>query len=282
MGFERGNIMTLNIDTEHMLSLIKAFYNLSGIKIAIYDNSFKEVLSYPKERSTFCSMLERDEALSQKCDECAAGFCHRCALVKKPIVYKCHAGLTEVISPLQLDSVTVGYVIYGQITNEENREKFISDVKKNCKNYNLDEKEMEEALRKIKYCNDTEINSALEIVNALALYIVYRGIAYISDSPLGMKITDYIDKNLANDLSVSALCGEFAISKAKLYVETRLYMPEGIAKYIRKRRIQAAEENIRKNPDKPLWRVAEECGFENYNYFLRVFRTETGKSARAK
>ena len=72
------------------------------------------------------------------------------------------------------------------------------------------------------------------------------------------------------------------MSKAKLYSTTKLYMPEGIAKYIRKRRIQAAEENIRKKPDKPLWKVAEECGFDDYNYFLRVFRTETGKSAKIK
>jgi len=274
--------MILNIASEQMLGLIKAFYNLTGIKIAIYGNNFKEVLSYPKENSPFCKMLERDSSLLKKCDDCTANLCHKCAVQKKTIVYKCHAGLTEVISPLELDGVSIGYVIYGQITNEKDREKFIAEVKENCRYYGLCEKEIEESLEKIKYFSDSKIEDTLEIINALTLYIVYKGFVYLSDSPLGMKITDYIDKNLANDLSVSSLCSEFAISKAKLYSEMRIYMPEGIAKYIRKRRIQAAEENIHKNPDKPLWRVAEECGFDDYNYFLRVFRTETGKSARAK
>lgn len=274
--------MILNIASEQILGLIKAFYNLTGIKIAIYDNNFKEVLSYPEENSPFCKMLERDPSLLKKCDDCTANLCHKCDVQKKTIVYKCHAGLTEVISPIELDGVIIGYVIYGQITNEKDREKFIAEVKENCKDYGLCEKEIEESLEKIKYFSDSKIEDTLEIINALTLYIVYKGFVYLSDSPLGMKISDYIDKNLANDLSVSALCSEFAISKAKLYSETRIYMPEGIAKYIRKRRIQAAEENIRKNPDKPLWRVAEECGFDDYNYFLRVFRTETGKSAKAK
>lgn len=265
-----------------MQSLIKAFYNLSGIKIAIYDNSFKEILSYPEEKSEFCSMLENDEKLSARCDKCTAELCHKCALMRKPIVYKCHAGLTEVIAPLELDSVTVGYVIYGQITNEENREKFISDVKENCKNYGLCEKEIENALASIKYCSDTEINATLEIVNALTLYIVYKGLAYVSDSPMGLKIAEFIDKNLAEDLSVSRLCKEFAVSKAKLYNATKLYMPEGIAKYIRKKRIESAKENMKKNPLKPLWKVSEEAGFEDYEYFLRVYKAETGKSAKRK
>ena len=274
--------MILNIASGQMLGLIKAFYNLTGIKIAIYDNNFKEVLSYPKENSPFCRLLEREPSLFQKCDDCTANLCHKCDVQKKTIVYKCHAGLTEVISPLEVDGISIGYVVYGQITNEKDREKLISEVKENCRDYGLCEKEIEESLKKIKYFSDSKIEDTLEIINALTLYIVYKGLVYISDSPLGMKISDYIDKNLARDLSVSVLCNEFAISKAKLYAETRLYMPEGIAKYIRKRRIQAAEENIRKNPDKPLWRVAEECGFDDYSYFLRVFRTETGKSAKLK
>lgn len=280
--YTNGDDMILNIASEQMLGLIKAFYNLTGIKIAIYDNNFKEVLSYPAENSAFCKLMEMDNSLTGKCDDCNANLCHKCAVQKKTIVYKCHAGLTEVISPLDIDGVTVGYVIYGQITNEANREKFITEVKNNCKDYGLSEEEIEKSLKKIKYCNESEISATLEIINALTLYIVYKGIVYVSDSPLGLQIVEYIDKNLSEDLSVTAICRKFAVSKVKLYSTTKLYMPEGIAKYIRKRRIQAAEENIRKNPDKPLWRVAEECGFDDYNYFLRVFRTETGKSARAK
>ncbi len=272
--------MIFNIASEHMLGLIKAFYNLAGIKIAIYDNNFKEVLSYPKENSAFCKLFERKPSLFQKCDDCTANLCHKCEVQKKTIVYKCHAGLTEVISPLEVDGFVIGYVVYGQITNEKDREKFTADVKENCRDYGLCEKEIEENLKKIKYFSKSKIEDTLEIINALTLYIVYKGFVYLSDSPLGMKISDYIDKNLSKDLSVSTLCKVFAISKAKLYAETRLYMPDGIAKYIRKRRIQVAEENIRKNPDKPLWRVAAESGFDDYSYFLRVFRTETGKSAR--
>ena len=56
-------------------------------------------------------------------------------------------------------------------------------------------------------------------------------------------------------------------------------MPDGIAKYVRWRRIEAAKDEILKNPEKPLWKISEEVGFDNYDYFLRLFKSQTGISA---
>ena len=56
-------------------------------------------------------------------------------------------------------------------------------------------------------------------------------------------------------------------------------MPEGIAKYVRWRRLEAAKNEIIKHPDKPLWKIAEETGFERYDYFLRLFKSQTGTPA---
>lgn len=246
---EGAKKMKLDINSQQLLNLIKSFYDLSGIKIAIYDNYFKEILSYPPENSDFCKLMEKNPALLEKCNECNRKLCNKCAMQKKTIVYKCHAGLTEVISPINVGDVTVGYIIYGQITNTENREEFIADVKNDCLDYGLSEEEIEKCLLKTKYCSESEINATLEIINAVTLYIVYKGLVCVSDSPLGMQIADYINKNPAEDLSISALCRRFAVSKAKLYSISKPYMPEGVAKYVRRRRIEAAQDIIRKIPE---------------------------------
>ena len=92
--------MNIIIDVEQLLPLIQAFYELSGIKIAIYDNQFKEILTYPEHKGAFCSILEKQTHLRKKCDDCAANLCSACARLKHPNIYKCHAGLTEVAAPL--------------------------------------------------------------------------------------------------------------------------------------------------------------------------------------
>ena len=52
-----------------------------------------------------------------------------------------------------------------------------------------------------------------------------------------------------------------------------------IAKYVRWRRMEAAKDKILKDREKPLWKIAEEVGFDNYDYFLRLFKAQTGISA---
>lgn len=271
--------MNVNIDVTQLLPLIKAFYELSGIKIAIYDNNFAEILTYPKDKGAFCTMLEQQPHLLQKCDDCAVSLCTSCALLKRPNIYKCHAGLTEVAAPLIDNDIIIGYVIYGQITNESDRDRFISDVLFRCNEYGLPQAKIQEKLKSVRYYTETQLSSTLEIINALISYIILKRLIYVSQKPLELQLVEYIEKNLGTDLSVPALCKEFAISKSELYSYTKTYMPDGIAKYVRWRRIEAAKDEILKNPEKPLWKISEEVGFDNYDYFLRLFKSQTGISA---
>ena len=111
------------------------------------------------------------------------------------------------------------------------------------------------------------------------IYILQK-MVYVSEKPIGFQICEYIKENVAEDLSVAVICKKFAMSKSKLYTIANEYMPEGIAKFVRKCRVDAAIADISKHPDKPLWKVAQDSGFGNYEYFLRVIKAETGKSAK--
>ena len=271
--------MNVIIDVEHLLPLIQAFYELSGIKIAIYDNHFTEIMTYPENKGPFCSILERVPHLCQKCDDCAASLCSSCALLKRPNIYNCHAGLTEVAAPLMDNDIIIGYVIYGQITNEPDRNRFVAEVLNHCAEYGLEKGEVLESINHVRYYSNDQLSSTLVIINALISYIILKRMIYISKKPIELQLIEYIENNLYGDLSVPTLCKKFAISKSALYNCTKTYMPEGIAKYVRWRRLEAAKDEIMKHPEKPLWKVAEETGFEKYDYFLRLFKTQTGTSA---
>ena len=271
--------MNINIDISQLLPLIKAFYELSGIKIAIFDNYFTKILEYPEKEGAFCTMLEQRPKLRQKCNECSARLCRSCALSKQPDIFKCHAGLTEVAAPLIDNGIIIGYVMYGQITTDANREHFLSDVMVHCKDYHLPHEEMLENLKSVRYYTDTQLASTLEIINALISYILLKRLVFVSQKPLELQLMEYIEKNLASDLSIPALCREFAVSKSELYNCAKTYIPDGIAKYVRWRRMEAAKDKILKDREKPLWKIAEEVGFDNYDYFLRLFKAQTGISA---
>lgn len=271
--------MNVTIDVRQLLPLIRAFSELSGIKIAIYDNLFNEILTYPENKGEFCTILEKQPHLRQKCDQCVEELCSACALSKQPSIYKCHAGLTEVAAPLIDNGIIIGYVIYGQITNEPDQDLFIRDVLTHCERYGLPPEEVKESLKHVRYYTNAQLSSTLEIINALISYILLKRLMYVSQKPTELLLVEYIEQHLTCDLSVPTLCKEFALSKSELYSCTKTYMPQGIAKYVRWRRIEAAKDEILKHPEKPLWQIAEETGFDNYDYFLRIFKAQTGVSA---
>lgn len=53
----------------------------------------------------------------------------------------------------------------------------------------------------------------------------------------------------------------------------------GIAEYIRTLRLQQAQ-TLLKESDIPITEIAASVGFDDYNYFRRVFKKETGCSAK--
>jgi len=271
--------MSINIESNKLLPLIKSFYELSGMKIAIFDNDFREVLTYPENSSAFCEAVWKCCGRN-RCDEFTADMCRKSAVNQETLVYTCHAGLTEVVSPLKEKGRIFGYAVCGQVTNSANRDAFVEDVLIRCKNFGMEPERIRELLNSIQYRSDSHIEATLQIVNALASYIILQKLIYVSEKPVALRIGEYINENLGEDLSVDSICRKFAMSRSNLYSATKEFMPQGIAKYVRKCRVDAVIVKMEENPDKPLWRIAREVGFENYEYFLRVLKQQTGKSVK--
>ena len=66
--------------SDELLNLMKDFYNLTLIKICIYDLNGNEVCYYPQKFSSFCGKYrEKPEinALCEKCDQKAIAECKK-------------------------------------------------------------------------------------------------------------------------------------------------------------------------------------------------------------
>ena len=95
-------------------------------------------------------------------------------------------------------------------------------------------------------------------------------------SGLAFKIADYIQENLSSNLSVERLCAVFCISRSTLYKIFHAFFGMSVAKYIRKKRIDAVLSLMQ--TDIAVADAACQVGFDDYNYFSKVFKLETGIS----
>ena len=270
--------MITKADKSKLSPLIEAFYNLTGIKVAVFDAKLDKIFSYPEKDAPLCVLIQNAKESERLCEKSTEELCKKCSRYSSPLTYKCHAGLTEVVTPITNNSSVIGYIMFGQITNEHNRENFIKSVKEKCKKYNIDEEKLISEAKKLPYYSNEKIEDAAKILKALSGFIVYENIIYQANLNEAQKILGYISENLDRNLSASHLCKKFYLSKSELYKITSPYTGGGVAAYVKAKRIEAAKELL-KQTDKSTVQIAAEVGFSDVGYFLRVFKKETGESA---
>ena len=266
------------IDTERLRELIRAFYNLTHIRVAVYNTSFEEILACPAEYTPFCSMLQENEAACCGCEHSAANMCEKCTVTHETVIEKCHMGLTELVAPVYNGTSVIGYIMLGQITTEPDRGAFARDVLAKSEEYGLDRARVLEEMQNIRYYSGQQVLDSARVVNALASYIVVSNLIYPTETLQAQAVLEYISQHLAEDISVPSLCRTFSISKSTLYRITRLYAPDGIAAYIRKLRCTRACELLLRT-DRTVASIAEAVGYSDTAYFLRSFKKEKGISA---
>lgn len=268
------------IDTEKLYELIRAYYNLTKIRVAVYNTEFEEILAYPREYTPFCRMVNDDPCACKACEDSAVRMCEKCTATHETIIEKCHMGLTELVTPLYNGVSVIGYIMLGQITSEPDREFFLRNLLNMGMRYGLDRGALLEKAENIPHYSMEQVIDSAVVVKALASYIVVSNLVYPTETRLAQSVMEYITQHLAQEISVPVLCKAFSISKSTLYRVTKLYAPQGIAAYVRKLRCSKACELLR-HSDLSISDIAEAVGYSDTAYFLRSFKKEKGISAGA-
>lgn len=272
--------MILAVNIGKLTKLVEAFYKLTKIKVAVYDDNFVKIFSYPEQDSSFCEMIHRLPVAAANCDESVRNICAKCREVKRLVTLTCHAGLTETVAPLYENDLVIGYIMFGQITNIRSKKRFIERAEAACGKYELDRDEFSQKVLSVPFKSNEQLLSVSEIINAFTAYIYLQDIVSIKKEDTLSLLLDYIDGNLASDLSVQTLCKKFFISKTSLYHLTKKIMPDGVANYVRTRRIEKAGELLSKTKYS-VDEIATMVGFADTDYFRRIFKSEMGMPANA-
>ena len=267
-----GSFMNNEIEIESgaILEVMKSFYDLTNIRMALISADYREVLGYPEEYSSFCCFMR---ASPEKCRTCEAS--DRTAFEKsrtteEPIVYKCGAGLTECVCALRHDGGVIGYIMFGQITDE---------TQKNALREIWSGHPAEKYIDELSCKSDRELYAAMSIFRICVYYIIENHLITYKSNRFYTELDAWIDEHLADDLNASMIAEHVLISRTQLYNLFRQRYGIGVAKYISQKRLNAAKKYLT-DTDLPIAEIAEKCGFYDYAYFLRCFRTEFGCSPK--
>ena len=188
--------------------------------------------------------------------------------------YTCHAGLTEVVTPIRCGNIITGYIMFGQVLVQPPTDAHWNVILDQLKDRDLDQDALKEAYFQKHTHTMDELLASAQILEACAGYLYLQRLISLREDSLPQRLDEYLAENLQGDLSVKALCGHFGISRSKLYNVVNEYYNMGIEQLTRKLRVDAAKKLLTQTT-LPVSEVAARVGYDDYNYFIKVFKKET-------
>lgn len=167
--------------------------------------------------------------------------------------------------------------MYGQFTNQRDRNALLKTVTENGVKSGIPTDDFARSLESVQYKDDDEITGISEIINVFAKYVYLENIVSSKKDGMAFRILEYIDNNLDKDLSSSALCDAFSVSRSNLYKILSPYISGGIADHVMNKRIESAKYLLR-HTEHSADEIASMIGYYDVNYFKRVFRAKVGTS----
>ena len=266
--------MAILYNTEEMKSMLESLYHLSNIRIVVYNNKFEKIDEVPDHDCNFCSLIRKDKNALERCLASDRYACEKCREQNAPYSYTCHAGLTETVAPIQHKNIVIGYLMFGQVLQQTDKALYWEEIHKRCKGYDVDMEDLYAAYCEKQPVTQEQIYAAARLLEACAGNMWLQRYISLKKDDLLFQICDYITNHLEEDLSVPALCKRFNSSRSRLYRIIYKYSGCGIGQFIRRLRVERAKELL--SADVSVSEVANRVGYTDYNYFIKVFKRETG------
>ena len=270
--------MNAVFDLKKLSDLLRDFYAIAGVRITVFDRDLVEIAAYPADVAPLCRLVRGVESGRAACARCDREACARACAEKDTVIYRCHAGLTEAVTPLFAEQRIMGYLLIGHAFAYESHEVGWQAVRACCRDLPLDEDVLRAACEMSPLLERDYIRAAAQIMHAVASYLVLERLAILQEDPLSARLNELVQARYAEPVSIAELCAELGVGRTQLYKLSRQLYGRGIAEELRALRLEKAKKTLLEAPDRSIAEVAEACGFGDYNYFIAVFSREVGCS----
>ena len=256
-------------------SILKDFYDISGIRISIHDAEFNEIYSYPHSPTEFCKAIQQDKKIYADCLKNDSAAFLKAKQSGKVFVYKCRRGLYEAVAPIYHYGLVSGYLMMGQICDTEPSTK--TYILKGATDILGDLQKATQLTEQVKSIDRNLIYSYINIMTVLAEYLTGTNKLFAPTEKLAKLVAEYINRNYQDKITLSILSQKFECCNATLTNSFKKEYKMSIMSYICKVRLEKSREMLH-NSRKSIKEISNECGFYDQNYFSKTFSKYYGIS----
>lgn len=246
-------------ELDALLQDISKVLNVSILILDIHGN----MLSRISNSDDYCSLLRTvDDTAEAKCHLCDKQIVERCKTSKQIEQHICHAGLCDLAMPILKDGAIVAYVVLGRMR---------TTLSPKMQRYPHLPPAVQARYNDLPFFTESQLKHLCQLLTktvlACAITVEYDN---FSDD-----IIPYIREHLNESLSVPSLCQRYHVSKNTLYRFFRERYQCSIGTFITHLRMEQSQKLLL-HSSCTIRDIAEQVGIENYTYFCKLFKQQTG------
>lgn len=259
------------MNKSEIVTVLYELHKITGFRISLHGANYDEIAAYPEKMLPFCAKIHSTPAEHEKCLECDRDAC-KAALDKKCThIYKCRYGLSEAVSPLYNFGTLTGFLMMGQIAEND------ADVKRAERLISLftSPKEAKELSSLIPRVSKDMISSYVKIMTICAQYLTLSN-AMPSEKPTVAELAKkFISDNIGRKLCISDVCDKLGCSKSTLLTTFKNKYGITVNTYITEQRLNKATHLLCEG-NLTISEIAAVTGFSDQSYFSKVFSAKYG------
>lgn len=262
---------------EHVLRTIAKSTEVNLCMVDLLGN----VIISPTNDIPFCKTARQNEKIKQMCLRCATHAALDAARLKRTFFYRCSYGLVDFAVPIFYRGEVLGAIFGGEL-KVDGCDEHLDYVYPNTPLN--DDAELEELLDSTPASNLEKLTETAKLLSQLADNFENFGILLNLKNDNSRNVyrnekirpaLDYIKINYNKSISLKDLASICFVSEAYFSRFFKTVMNCNLSDYITDMRIKKAKEML-KDPSVKLITIAYEIGYNDYSYFNRKFKKETG------
>lgn len=193
------------IDIPSLQNIQNKFSKMTNMSAITVDKTGTPITK-PSNFTRFCNLIRTSKEGYRRCINCDAQGGLKSTQLKKPVIYTCHAGLTDLSAPIIVNDIHFGSMLCGQVVIKGNGNKKLIDLEKLSNELSLPVDELEATLLHVKSLKYNKITSSADFLSLCTNSIAKMGVATITHSELLEETKEKMKfQQLAKDAQIKSI-----------------------------------------------------------------------------
>lgn len=253
--------------------ILDCFTEITGIRAGYFAHDDESIIGKNMDLSAFCNCARQIAAVDEGCRKSDALAFQTARDTKCTYLYQCPMGLWEAVVPLVVKGRLIGYFMLGQVKSMKNPSEG-EDIPVLLSSMELSPEKMEEIRSKYRRLPEyriEQVQAASKMLELIAQSIIHSDVVQVYDATVIEKAREYLQTHYTGQISVKSLATSLDISPSSLTSLFRKRTGTTIMEYVEELRMEKARELLLMT-SLSVKEITARCGYEDQNYFSRVFR----------